>query len=74
MAEFFKKAADHGVLMRINHHGGLIVARQSGQRLRFWRVEQQMVAVHVQPASGCALVVGSAVRIGARNDQHVDVV
>ena len=72
-AEFLQKAANHVVLVGIHHNGRLVVAREPCQCLSFRRVEQQMVAVHVQPARSDALVAGRAIRIGTRNNQHIDV-
>ena len=71
-AKFFEVTPHHRVLVRVHHHRGLVALRQLDQRLGFARVEQQMVAVHVQPAIGYALVTVGTVGVGAWNNHDVD--
>ncbi|MNT06397.1 hypothetical protein D3C72_1410610 [compost metagenome] len=72
--ELVQIASGHGEFMRIKHRDGTVVAAELGQRIGLWGLQQQMVAVHVDAVGGGAPARGSAIGIGARHQQDIELV
>ena len=71
--EFLQVRARNSELLRIDHSNRTVVAHQCRECLGFWGVEQQMVATHVNAVGrGTGACLGP-VRVGAWNDDDVDI-
>ncbi len=72
--ELFQVAAGDCELMGIQHCQGPVIPAELGKGLGFRRLQQQVVAVHVQAVGSGAPSGGSPIGIGTWHQQYVDLV
>src|SRR5690606_24903767 len=72
--ELLQIASNRRVLVCVHHQDGAVVVDHLGQCAGFWRLQEQVVPVHVQAIGRDACTGGCPIGVGARDHHHVDAV